>query len=189
MIGEHARFRETNRIASDHTTLSGRRSANGSGIRALPGRRDHSLEILDAADEAAAKGAKLIVFPERSTQNGSLRTPKLPPRLRRPRDGWFVRDLGAKAAQHGVYIAAGLTELDADTGRLFNSTVIVGPDGKVASLYRKHFLIGYDKRWATPGDNGFPVVQTPLGNMAACVGADGVFRRSSAVRRPTERRH
>src|SRR5262249_42063716 len=110
--------------------------------------------ILDAADEAAARGAKLIVFPETSNAEWFFENPDAAAKVAATQDGWFVRDLCGKAAQHGVYIAAGLSELDAHTNRLFNSTVIVGPDGKVASLYRKHFLIGYDKRWATPGNNG-----------------------------------
>ena len=128
--------------------------------------------ILAAADEAAARGAKLIVFPETSNAEWFFENPKAAAEVAATKDGWFVRDLGAKAAQHRVYIAAGLTELDAEAERLFNSTVIVGPDGKVAYFYRKHFLIGYDKRWATPGADGFPVVETPLGNLAAFICAD-----------------
>jgi predicted amidohydrolase len=128
--------------------------------------------ILDAADEAAARGAKLIVFPETSNAEWFFENSDAAAKVAATRNGWFVRDLGAKAAKHGVYIAAGLTELDDNSGRLYNSTVIIGPDGNVASLYRKHFLIGYDKRWATPGDNGFPVVETPLGNLAAFICAD-----------------
>jgi predicted amidohydrolase len=128
--------------------------------------------ILDAADEAAAKGAKLIVFPETANAEWFFDNPEAAAKVAATKDGWFVRDLGAKAAQHGVFIAAGLTELDAGTGQLYNSTVIIGPAGKVASLYRKHFLIGYDKRWATPGDNGFPVIETPLGTLAAFICAD-----------------
>ena len=128
--------------------------------------------ILDAADEAAARGAKLIVFPETSNAEWFFENPEAAAKVAATRDGWFVRDLCAKAAQHGVYIATGLTELDEETRRLFNATVVVGPDGKIASLYRKHFLIGYDKRWATPGDSGFPVIDTPLGNVAAFICSD-----------------
>jgi predicted amidohydrolase len=128
--------------------------------------------ILDAADEAAARGAKLIVFPETSNAEWFFENPKAAAEVAATRDGWFVRELCDKARQHGAYIAAGLTELDGDTQRLYNSTIIVGPDGSVASLYRKHFLIGYDKRWATPGDSGFPVVATPLGNLAAFICSD-----------------
>ena len=98
--------------------------------------------ILDAADEAAARGAKLIVFPETSNAEWFFENPEAAAKVAATRDGWFVRDLCAKAAQHGVYIATGLTELDEETRRLFNATVVVGPDGKIASLYRKHFLIG-----------------------------------------------
>ena len=128
--------------------------------------------ILDAADEAAAKGAKLIVFPETSNAEWFFENPQAAAEVAATKDGWFVGKLCDKARQHQVYIAAGLSELDADTQRLYNATVIVGPDGKIASLYRKHFLIGYDKRSAIPGNNGFPVVDTPLGNFAAFICAD-----------------
>jgi predicted amidohydrolase len=83
-----------------------------------------------------------------------------------------VQALAAKAKERDVYIAAGLTEHDPATNKLYNSTVLVGPDGQVVTLYRKHFLIGYDKRWATPGDNGFPVVDTALGRIGAFICAD-----------------
>ena len=47
-------------------------------------------------------------------------------------------------AATGVYLVAGLVERDADTERLFNSAVLVGPDGLVG-VYRKLHLAGEDR--------------------------------------------
>jgi predicted amidohydrolase len=128
--------------------------------------------MLTAADEAASNGARLVVFPETSNAEWFFDDPAAAASVAATRDGWFVKALAAKAAERQLYIAAGLTELDESTGKLYNSTILVGPDGQATCLYRKHFLIGYDKRWATPGDTGFPVVETPLGRIAAFICAD-----------------
>ena len=57
-----------------------------------------------------------------------------------------------------MYLVVGLIERDADTGRLFNSAVLVGPDG-VVGAYRKLHLAAEDRAWATPGDRGLPTFE------------------------------
>ncbi len=71
------------------------------------------------------------------------------------------------ARARGLFIAAGIAER-AD-GRLYNSAVLVGPDGYVGT-YRKMHLWYEEKLFFEPGDLGFPVFMTPLGRvgMAIC---------------------
>jgi len=57
-------------------------------------------------------------------------------RLAEPLDGPSVRAATRIAAEHGTHLVFGMPEREAGTRRLFNTSVLVAPDGKVAS-YRK----------------------------------------------------
>ena len=53
--------------------------------------------------------------------------------------------------------------------RLFNSAVVVGPDGKLIGHYRKTHLFGEEKLVFAPGDLGFPLVKTRVRDDRLCV--------------------
>lgn len=81
-----------------------------------------------------------------------------------PRDGALVAALAERAARHEVHLAGGsFVERDGDD--LYNTSVILGPDGRLLHAYRKIHLFGYGSREArllTPGvDVG--VFDTPFG--------------------------
>jgi N-carbamoylputrescine amidase len=65
---------------------------------------------------------------------------------------------GKLAKKHGVTIIASLFEKRAQ-GLYHNTAVLLGPDGKVAGLYRKMHIpddpLYYEKFYFTPGDTGF----------------------------------
>ncbi len=69
-------------------------------------------------------------------------------------DGSTCSALRAAAANSGTTLVAGLAERDGD--RLFNTAVLVRPDGTV-DRYRKVHLFWDEKLIFTPGDLGFPV--------------------------------
>jgi predicted amidohydrolase len=69
-------------------------------------------------------------------------------------DGPSCETLRRRAAATGTTIVAGLAERDGD--RLFNTAVLVQPDGTV-DRYRKIHLFWDEKLHFTPGDLGFPV--------------------------------
>lgn len=69
------------------------------------------------------------------------------------------------ASDNRVAIVGGLAERDGDS--LFNSSVLVGPDGE-AFCYRKLHLFGYEKEVFTPGDREpevFEVLGVKVGMM------------------------
>ena len=70
------------------------------------------------------------------------------------------------AAQHQVYLVAGLAEQDAM--QLFDTAVLLGPDGFIGK-YRKAHLWNQEKLWFTPGDLGFPVFETPIGRIGLMI--------------------
>ncbi|SFK38556.1 nitrilase-related carbon-nitrogen hydrolase [Falsiroseomonas stagni] len=129
-------------------------------------------------EAAAAKGAKLVVFPE-------LAFTTFFPRWPMDRDapelvGCFeaampnpqVQPLFDRARELGVGFYIGYAELTPD-GHRFNSAITVGPDGAILFKYRKIHLPGSDhvkpgqtyqqleKMYFEYGDMGFPVQRGP----------------------------
>jgi len=91
-----------------------------------------------AVEEAGRQQASLVVLPE-ATQVGfgspgtDLRS------LAEPIDGPFVTELCAAARSSGLVAVAGLFEPSPDPGLVYNTLVVVGPEG-VRACYRKVHL-------------------------------------------------
>ena len=86
-------------------------------------------------DEAAAKGAKLICFPEvmnligKNIGEGGGRE-EIP--------GYTTERLCAKAKEHGVYIHGGsITQALPGEKRSANTSVLISPEGKILATYSK----------------------------------------------------
>jgi predicted amidohydrolase len=116
--------------------------------------------ILNWLREAAATGAKLIVFPECSLGGYVFNTREEGERAAEPIPGPTSVALAAACAELGVYAMVGMLET---AGRaLYNSALLTGPAGLVA-IYRKTHLpvLGVD-RFVRAGDS-LRVVETPVG--------------------------
>lgn len=86
-------------------------------------------------DEAAAKGARLICFPEVMNLNGR-NVGEGGGRETIP--GYTTEILMAKAREHGVYIHGGsLFERIPGDDRSFNTSVLIDPKGEIVAEYRK----------------------------------------------------
>jgi predicted amidohydrolase len=103
--------------------------ANQANIQANLQRHLYFIERL------AAEGAEFIGFPELSI-NGYNFSPTMP---------WLslggpeVKVLQKAAADKGVYVAAGLAELDAE-GRKWNTHIVIGPKGTIVGRHHKIWL-------------------------------------------------
>jgi len=119
------------------------------------GHVDRNLETVDGLNRRAAdSGADLAVFPEMMiTGYGSGET--LTP-LAMPLPGPVSEQLSELARETGVALAVGLPEIDPPTGHVFNTLLVLGPDGAEILRYRKVHLWTTDCDWSRPGD-GFPV--------------------------------
>ncbi|MFG3284541.1 carbon-nitrogen family hydrolase [Streptomyces sp. NPDC048111] len=72
-----------------------------------------------------------------------------------PLDGPTVRALGAAAREAGVHLHAGSIVERAADGRLHNTSLLFGPDGRLLHTYRKVHLFGHHSRESallSPGD-------------------------------------
>ncbi|MCY7372777.1 MAG: carbon-nitrogen family hydrolase [Spirochaetaceae bacterium] len=112
------------------------------------------------------RGADLVVLPE-LWPNGGFAYDGWEDSAQ-PLDGPVVTALRAAAGDLGATVHMGsLVERDG-TGRLFNTSVLIGPDGEVLTTYRKIHLFGFgegEPKLMTPGSD--VVVHDGLG-LATC---------------------
>ncbi|MEF2140789.1 nitrilase family protein [Vibrio alginolyticus] len=122
---------------------------------------------LGLAQEAADKGADLIVLPELANTGYLFRGRKEAyDHAEEIPNGPSVQVWSDFARKNGVYLVAGLAEKDGV--RLFDSSVLIGPSGYIGR-YRKAHLWNKEKLWFTPGDEGFPVFDTPIGRIGLLI--------------------
>ena len=91
--------------------------------------------------------------------------------------GETTRVLGLLAKRHGGVIIAPIFE-QGDTGRLYNSAVIIRHDGMTGGVYRKvhvpHDPHYYEKEYFSPGSS-YMVEDTPFGRLAVLICYDQWF--------------
>jgi predicted amidohydrolase len=131
---------------------------------------ENPANLLRALDEAGAANADLVLLPECSYPAYYLgdRDPYGKPGVRQFAE--VAGLLGAKARQHGYWLAAGMAVPGAD-GTLTNSGVVFGPDGEQRGRYDKSFLWHFDNNWFSPGRE-FPVWDTGFCRFGILICAD-----------------
>ncbi|QIB49247.1 carbon-nitrogen hydrolase family protein [Streptomyces aureoverticillatus] len=126
-----------------------------------PGSVAANLKVIEeAAERAAAAGARLLVTPEMFLTGYAIGDDV--PRLAEPADGEAADAIADIAARHGLAVAYGYPER-ADE-QVFNSVQLIGPDGARLANYRKtHLFGGFERDHFTPGEK--TVVQAELDGM------------------------
>jgi len=112
-------------------------------------------EITRLTELAAARGARLVVFPEYSsyfTPEPGWDWPAAAERV----GGRFTDHLSALSTRLGLHVVAGMIErLDGDERRVANTVVAVAPAAGVVARYRKlHLYDAFGQReseWVAPG--------------------------------------
>lgn len=122
-------------------------------------KEENLASIRDLATTAAARGARLIVFPEYS----SFFAPTLDNAVvdaAESLDGPFASALAALAKVLGIYIVAGMVEETMGGDRVYNTAVAVDPGGHRVATYRKlHLYDAFGQKeseWVAPGAIGAP---------------------------------
>ena len=112
-------------------------------------------QIRELARTAAARGARLVVFPEYSSFFSSTLGQDFV-EAAQSIDGSFIDGIRALAIEFDLYLVAGLVERIDEPARFSNTLVAVSPAGNVIATYRKLHL--YDafgdkeSNWVRPGD-------------------------------------
>jgi len=150
--------------------------------------RDATIEKLgQTAAEAAAQGARLVVFPEAVipaypssiwakalagwAEDGAKEAFALLAREAVEVPGPAERRLGELAREHEVWLVTGVTERDpAHPGTLYNTLLFHGPDGELALKHRKLVPTNHERLVWGPGDGGgLEAVETPYGRLGGLV--------------------
>lgn len=118
---------------------------------------------------AAQQNVDLIVFPELVTSGYELgvRFTELAQRIPGP----IVNLISQRANEYGVYIAFGMASKEKVESVLYNSAVLIGPDGELLEVYNKIHLRG-EERMAFREGFKMPVAETEIGTIGLMVGYD-----------------
>jgi N-carbamoylputrescine amidase len=136
-------------------------------------KRENVAGTLELIDEAAERGAELVVLPELCNSGYMFASHEEAEALSEPvPDGPTVAAWLERCATHGVVLVAGIAERDGDV--LYNSAVVLAPNGHIGT-FRKLHLWNEENRWFARGDRGVPVFDTPVGRIATIVCYDGWF--------------
>jgi len=144
-------------------------------------------KALQSLDEAVGEGAQLVVFPE-------AYLPGYPTwiwRLRPGGDMALGNEIHAKllnnsvdiaaggldpirdaAAKHQVVVVMGLNEIDSEYSgtTLFNTVVVIGPEGSVLNRHRKLMPTNPERMvWGCGDASGLKVVDTPVGRIGCLI--------------------
>lgn len=136
----------------------------------------------DLIAEAAANGASLVVFPESFLPGfpvwAALQAPiynhgffrALVAEAQKLSDG-AIRTIRMAARRHGVHVSLGFTEgTDASVGCIWNSNVLIGPDGAILNHHRKLVPTFYEKLvWANGDARGLRVTSTEIGRVGMLI--------------------
>lgn len=139
-------------------------------------------KAVDAIAEAARAGARLIAFPESYIPGfpiwAALSAPIYNHELFRrfvassvSVDGPEVRSLCEAARKSGITVSMGISERNpASVGSIWNSNILIGPDGSILNHHRKLVPTYYEKLIWTPGDGqGLSVTPTPVGRVGSLI--------------------
>jgi len=146
------------RLATIHFMPSGKSS------------RENCEEYAPFLAEAARQQADLVVLGETVPY---VRLGKKPHETAEPVPGPSTEYFGTLAKTHSLHIVLSLYEREKET--VYNTGVLLGPDGKLIGKYRKVCLPHSEvEAGITPGDD-YPVFDTEFGKVGMMVCYDGFF--------------
>ena len=142
---------------------------------------------LESMAEAAAAGAKLVIFPEaylpgyptwiwRLRPGGDMAlSGDIHARLHKNAvdiDAGTLEPLCEGARKHGLTVVCGMSEVDSgfSGSTLYNTVVTIGPDGTILNRHRKLMPTNPERMVWGPGDGtGLKVVDTPAGRIGTLI--------------------
>ncbi len=121
--------------------------------------------------EASRRGAKIVCTTESFLDGYSIRDENMTfekfRSLAEPiPDGEYLSKLQKLSDELEIYLVAGLTELSGEN--IYNSAVLIDPNGKILGIYRKNFLWGEEKEKYKSG-SVFPVFDTIYGKIGMMI--------------------
>ena len=150
--------------------------------------RQKTIEsALVSIETAAGEGASLLVFPEAFIPGYPMWIWRVKPGGDMALSGEFharlranavdiargdLQPLQDSAAKHGVTVVIGMNELDSEFSgtTLFNTAVVIGPDGSLLNRHRKLMPTNPERMvWGMGDASGLRVVDTPAGRLGVLI--------------------
>lgn len=142
-------------------------------FHAFWGKKAQNLDRIAGLIESCAKrGADFILLPEMSL-TGYDDQPQVPfqnkmqVKMAEPIPGPATNRLAKITHHYGVYAFVGMPERDLDSGQVYNSIAVLGPQGLIGT-YRKMHLPGLEPNWAARGQNPL-MIETPWGPVGCAI--------------------
>ena len=164
-------------LPADAQTTAPRKQVKVAAVDFVPAWGDldgNVARLAKAAEEVAKQGVEYAVFPETAVSGYLFSGPQqLAP---------FVDTIPGKATaavlpilqRTGMHMSVGIAERDAATGLVYNTAVLMGPNG-IVGKYRKNGLNPQDQKVFAPGTTGVEVFDTPLGRIALLICYDDTY--------------
>jgi len=136
-------------------------------------RYENKENILRMIDKAADSRPQLIVLPE-CVYPAYYISPLI---VKNPLEFQkstleLINEVKEKAKLYKCYIALGIVETDLIENIFYNSALLINPEGREISRFRKSYLWHFDSRWFCAGEQ-YPVAETEFGKVGMFICADG----------------
>lgn len=122
---------------------------------------------------ASEQHVDLIVFPELITTGYEV-GPRFP-NLAQLVPGAAVNVIAQRASEMGVHVVFGMATKEEVETIIYNTAVLIGPDGELIGQYNKLHLKGEEQLTFRPGYRLRNVFETALGNVGLMIGWDLAF--------------
>ncbi len=135
--------------------------------------------IVEKLKAAAGQGAKLVIFPECALTGYAFDSLEEALPFAEPIPGPSTEAIANVCREAKAWAVVGLLERDGD--KMFNSCVLVGPNGLVGSYRKIHLpFLGVD-RFTTPGDRPFAVQEIEGLKIGMSICYDGSFSETTRI--------
>jgi nitrilase len=136
-------------------------------------------KVVRLVHEAAAQGARIVVFPEAFIPGTPIWIDSRP--IWDGDEQWFAmladqavvvpgpvtEALGDVARETGTYVVIGVEEREPHGSTIYNTTLYLGPDGSLLGTHRKLMPTGSERTvWGMGDGSTLPVVDTPYGRLS-----------------------
>src|SRR5918997_3343862 len=136
-------------------------------------------KALDLVRQAAAHGAQLVVLPDAFIPGTPIWIDTVP--IWNGDEEWYAllveqavvvsgpatEALGEVARELEVYVVVGVEERDPHGSTIYNTTLYIGPDGRLLGKHRKLMPTGSERTvWGMGDGSTLPVVDTPFGRVS-----------------------
>jgi predicted amidohydrolase len=139
----------------------------------IPGDLAHNRRLVETAiATAAGLGAAWIITPELCICGYSF-ADQIGTEWILPQPDPWMRELCQQIARLHVTVFLSHPERDAQTGKLYNSMLVIGTNGTILGTHRKiNTLRVGSEAWSSPGDQAVPISVPPVSRVGVLICAD-----------------